>query len=181
MQGLAETASFHKSGSGLELHFAVAVGQLEHVRFLVEEMHCNPMQKDTYGITAFHLAALEGKVQVFKYFVTESNCNPACSGPLGLTPLHLASGGGHLDVVKYLVIEQQMDPLCEDEYGNTPLHRACANGCQAVVDFLTLELEKYSPIKELMHELKNRWKNNPYFNCSHEWSLGYSSVLHQYL
>ena len=53
MQGLAETASFHKSGSGLELHFAVAVGQLEHVRFLVEEMHCK-IDLPSLSTTVFH-------------------------------------------------------------------------------------------------------------------------------
>ena len=46
VQGLAEASSFHKSGSGLELHHAAAIGQLWYVRFLVEKMHYNPMQGD---------------------------------------------------------------------------------------------------------------------------------------
>ena len=92
MQGLAETASSHRTGSGLELHIAVATGQLEYVQFLVQKKHCNPMQMDNLiGIAALHVAALEGNVQVLKYFVMERNCNPACPGPFGLTPLHLAS------------------------------------------------------------------------------------------
>ena len=37
VQGLVETVSFRKSGSSLELHHAVAKGQLEDVRFLVEK------------------------------------------------------------------------------------------------------------------------------------------------
>ena len=114
VQGLVETASSHKSGSGLELHSAVVMGQLDYVKYLVKKKHCNPMQRDPFGFTALHMAAIEGKVQVLKYFIRERNCHPACPGPLGLTPLHLASEGGHLDAIKYLVIEQQMDLLCED-------------------------------------------------------------------
>ena len=85
VQGLAEASSFHKSGSGLELHHAAAIGQLWYVRFLVEKMHYNPMQGDrkAYDFTAFHVAAVTGNVQIFKYFVTERNCNPASPGPLG--------------------------------------------------------------------------------------------------
>ena len=133
MKDIAETSSL----SG-ELYCAVAEGELENVRFLVEKKHYNPMQRNNhFEITAFHLATLVGNIEIFKYFTTESNCNPACSGPLGLTALHLASGQGHLEMVKYLVIEQQMDPLCEDEYGNTPLHRACVHGHLPVVEFLT--------------------------------------------
>ena len=154
VQCLVETASSHKYGSGLELSFAVAMGHLEYVRFLVEKKNYNPMQGGQSGFASFHLAAVKGNVEVFKYFVTQCNCNPACPGPLGLAPLHLASEQGHLDIVKYLVIEQQIDPLCEDEYQNTPLHRACAGGHQAVVEFLTSELVKYTPITEVVSDLK---------------------------
>ena len=138
VQGLLKSAS---SGSDLELHYAAAVGDMEHVRLLTENKHCDPMlQRDKNGFAAFHMAAIVGNVQVLKYFITECDCSPACPGSLGLTPLHLASQQGHLDLVKYLVLERQMNPQCEDEYGNTPLHRACAGACQAVVEFLTSEL-----------------------------------------
>ena len=90
VQGLVESASLHKSGSGLELHHAVAMGQLEYVRFLVEKKHYNPMERDQDGISPLYLAAIVGNVQVFKYFINNNYCNPACPGPLGLTPLHIA-------------------------------------------------------------------------------------------
>ena len=157
VQVITDTSSFHKSSSGLELHHASPVGQLEHVRFLVEKKDFNPNQH-VHDNTAFHIAAITGNLQILKYFITERNCNPSYPGPLGLTPLHLAS---QLDVVKYLVIEQQMDPLCEDEYGNTPLHRACAGGYRAVVEFLTLELVKYIPITEFGSNPNNRQNSTP--------------------
>ena len=161
MQGLAGIASNHEHWSGLELHLAVLTGQLEAVKFLVEEKHFNPMQRPRRDINAVHMAALYGNLQVFNYFITERNCNPACPGPFGLTPLHIASEQGHLDIVRYLVIEQQIDPLCEDEYGNTALHRACASGCQAVVELLTAELEIYNPMTQIISELTNKWMSTP--------------------
>ena len=83
MQGITDTSSFDKSGSGLELHRASAMGQLEYVRFLAEKKHYNPNQH-VHGITAIHMAALSGNLEIFKYFITEYNCNPACPGPFGL-------------------------------------------------------------------------------------------------
>ena len=83
MKGLAETASTHEHWSGLELHLAVLTGQLEAVKFLVEEEHFNPMQRPRSGINAVHIAALNGNLQVLKYFITERDCDPTCAGPLG--------------------------------------------------------------------------------------------------
>ena len=152
IQGLKSTS---------ELHNGVRNKQIQSVKFLVEEKHCDPMLKDDEGATAIHVAATVGILDILQYFITEKNCNPAIPGPHGLTPLHLASGGGHLDMVKYLVIEEQMDPMCEDEYGNTPLHRACAGGYREVVEFLTSELEKYTPITRLIGDLRNQWNRTP--------------------
>ena len=97
VQGITDTSSFHIIESGLELHHAAAMGQLEYVRFLVEKKYCNPSQH-VHGNTAFHIAAISGNLQILKYFITETNCNPAYPGPLGLTCLHLASQQGHLDI-----------------------------------------------------------------------------------
>ena len=70
LQGLLKSASSNKSGSGLELHCA-AMGQLEYVKFLVEDQHCNPMQRDLAGSIAIHIAAITGikcgGVQVFHH------------------------------------------------------------------------------------------------------------------
>ena len=91
VQGLVETASSHNSVGDLELHHAVAMQQLENVRFLVEEKQYNPMQRNQAGFAPIHVAAIRGDVQMLKYFITDCYCNPACPGPLGLTPLHFAS------------------------------------------------------------------------------------------
>ena len=176
VQDLLKTAFSHESESGLELHHAVAMGDLEYVRLLIVTQ-CREMRMPSF--TTFHVAAIVGNVEVLKYFITECNCNPACPGPLGLTPLHLATYQSHVDVIKYLVIEQQIDLLCEDEYRNTPLHRACAGGCQAVVEFLTTELEKYTPVTGLISSLmQEQMERHTPSQCYSKWSLGYTPLLH---
>ena len=44
---------------GFKLHHAVAVGELQSVRFLVEMMHCNPMQRDLDGFAPLHVQHIE--------------------------------------------------------------------------------------------------------------------------
>ena len=171
MQGLIETA-FHKSECDLELPLDAQTGMWEDCRVLAEKK--TKMQKDQDSVTAFHMSAIKGNLPTLKYFITECNCNPACPGPFGLTPLHLASQGGHLDIVKYLVSEHQIDPLCEDVAESTPLHRACAGGSLAVAVYLTSELKKYTPITELMSNLRNMWNSTPLHNAA---SNGHLDIL----
>ena len=73
-----------ESGSGLELHFTVVMGELKDVKYLVEKKNCNPMQRDQNGFASFHVAATVGNFHAFKYFITESNCQPSMSRPTWL-------------------------------------------------------------------------------------------------
>ena len=88
-QSLSEASSEHNRTT--ELHRAARRGDLDTVRFLTEEKHQNPLQKDGMGDTALHAAAVGGSLEVLKYFAGEENCNPACPGYCGRTPLHLAT------------------------------------------------------------------------------------------
>ena len=74
----SEASSEHHSTT--ELHRAARRGDLDTVRFLTEEKHQNPLQKDEKGDTALHIAAEGGSLDVLKYFVglswenTTSSC-----------------------------------------------------------------------------------------------------------
>ena len=48
-----------------ELHCAARRGDLDTVRFLTEEKHQDPLQKDEKGDTALHAAAEGGSLEVF--------------------------------------------------------------------------------------------------------------------
>ena len=55
MQSLVEMVSSHKSGDGLELHYAVAEGQLEHVKF--DDSGIGPSTfTDTKSTTVFEVS-----------------------------------------------------------------------------------------------------------------------------
>ena len=69
MENLVET---HKSGSDMELHHAVAMGQMEIVKLLVEKKHA--LQKN-HNVHDLHMAAITGNLQLLKYFITERNCS----------------------------------------------------------------------------------------------------------
>ena len=172
VQGLVE---MRKSGSDMELHRAVAMGQLEIVKFLVEKSTATQSRKIRMYMTLMpftwqqlqeisrYSSILSLKGTATQHFQVKLTC---------MTPLHLASQQGHLDVVKYLVDEQQMEPLREDEHGNTALHKACAGGCQTVVEFLTSELMQYTPIPELLSDLKNKWNSTPLHSAVAHGHLG---------
>ena len=124
------------TGSTPELHCAAWRGDLERVKFLMDNMHQNPLQKDTYGDAVLHAAAWGGSLHILKYLIDDKNCNPSCLGRHGRTPLHVATKHDHLDVVKYLVTEQQVEPLCQDENKWTPLHISCVTGSLSIVKLL---------------------------------------------
>ena len=66
-----------------ELHLAAMRGDLERVKFLVDNEHQNPLQKNKYGNTALHAAAQGGSLDVLKYFIDDRNYNPALQKILG--------------------------------------------------------------------------------------------------
>ena len=66
---MSEASSEHHRTS--ELHHAARRGDLDTVRFLTEEKHQNPLQKDEKGDTALHTAAEGGSLDVLKYFISE--------------------------------------------------------------------------------------------------------------
>ena len=77
------------------------------VKFLIDNEHQNPLQKDKYENTALHAAAKGGSLDILKYFIDERNCNPAYLGQHGRTPLHDATEHAHFDVVKYLLLSSR--------------------------------------------------------------------------
>ena len=74
---MSEASSEHHRTS--ELHHAARRGDLDTVRFLTEEKHQNPLQKDEKGDTALHAAAEGGSLDVLKYFISEKKLQPYIS------------------------------------------------------------------------------------------------------
>ena len=128
------------------LRVAVRMGDLQEVRWLVEEKGVYPNRRwGMFGWTPLHYSADGGHLQVVRYLIEKQFCRPNCVDNDGLTPSHCSARNGHLQVVRYLMEEdpyfmflKRCDPNCVDKNGYTPLHHASKWGHVEVVKYLLL-------------------------------------------
>ncbi|KNC51094.1 ankyrin repeat domain-containing protein 28 [Thecamonas trahens ATCC 50062] len=96
---LAAGSALHASGR-TTLHHAVAVGQIETVRWLLDA-GADPHELDSQNQSPLHLAALAGDVDLTKLLVAAGG-DTYQQSIKGTTPISLALQGGHFDVLKIL-------------------------------------------------------------------------------
>ena len=84
------------------LHCAAMKGQIDIVKYLTVEKHCNPLCRDISQNTPLHKAAQKGHIDTVKFLVEELKCPPDIAGYRNLTPLQMAASWNHSDVVRYL-------------------------------------------------------------------------------
>ncbi len=87
------------------LIIAAANGQLDIVKYLIEQCHANIHPQNERNATLLMFASAGGNKEVVKYLVEECKINVNQGDIKGNTALALASQGEHLDVVKYLIEE----------------------------------------------------------------------------
>src|SRR5438094_1408025 len=123
-------------GVPLELHEAAALGRLERVKQLVEEM---PAEAKTYspdGFPVFALAAVFGHRDVAEYLLAKgAEVNAAATNGTGYNALTGAVASGHTSIVAWL-LENGADPNYRYAAGYSPLITAAANGHLAIVSML---------------------------------------------
>ena len=134
MKRLVEERHVDPSYKGL--CYASQYGQLDIVKYFVEERKCNIECKDPFGQTPLHYAAMWGRLAVVKYMIEEKGCDPMYRDASGWTTLHCACKSGNLDLVKYLVEERKVDPTCQGEHDVTPLLVSAQCGSLDVVKYL---------------------------------------------
>ncbi|XP_011402533.1 PREDICTED: espin-like [Amphimedon queenslandica] len=107
------------------LHWAADSNQVDVLRYLIDECHCNPKVPGEYGDTVLHsVAANAGSLDFMKYLISHHQCDPMATTNWGMTVLHRAAE--HIDIVKYLINECHCDPKATTKDGMTVLH--CAAG-----------------------------------------------------
>jgi ankyrin repeat protein len=85
------------------IHFAVARGNLDIVRYLIETVGVDHSPKDKEGNSPFLTAVEHGHIDLVRYFIEELNYSPNEVKEGGSSPLHLAANHNHVDLMNYLI------------------------------------------------------------------------------
>lgn len=82
------------------IHLAALYGHLEIVKYLVQDMKCDPNIPNLDGHRCIHAVVRNGYLEILKYLVEELKCdlNPPCQSEI--EPLiHLAVNAGQLEII----------------------------------------------------------------------------------
>ena len=123
-------------GATLELHEAVAAGQFERVKQLVEKDSGLAKSYSPDGFPVFALAAAFGHFPVVRYLLEKgADVNAAATNGTGYNGLTGAVTSGHQEIAAWL-LEQGADPNYRYGPGYSPLLAAAANGRLEIVKAL---------------------------------------------
>jgi ankyrin repeat protein len=70
---------FKDGKSKVALHFAVARGDLDIVKYMIENLKLDILVKDSEGNNPFFTAVEHGHLDIVKYFIEESNFTANCT------------------------------------------------------------------------------------------------------
>jgi len=103
---------------------AAITGNIEAVKFLVEEAGADVEVKDSIQRTPLTCAAMNGHLEVIKFLVQEGGADVESKDLSQRTPLSHAAYWSHLEAVKLLVEEGGADVASKDEDGQSALELA---------------------------------------------------------
>ena len=131
----------------LLLHLACQWGDVDIVRYLVNDQHCDINTTNNLGNTPLHTACYTGCTQVIRILLSKRSKTQIANrrshtpqfistNPDGDLLLHLACQWGDVDIVEYLVNDQQCDVKAVNNHGDIPLHTAALHNKPAIVRYL---------------------------------------------
>jgi ankyrin repeat protein len=110
-------------------------GQLDTLKYLVEERGADTNTRTDRGDIPLHRAASCGHPNVIKYLVDEQKADINARDKNGATLLHTAARDGHPNVVTFC-LERRLDINASDHHDWTPLQTAASGGNLDVVKLL---------------------------------------------
>ncbi|UJR29136.1 hypothetical protein I4U23_010350 [Adineta vaga] len=117
------------------LWVAVAVGQLDIVRLLIEEGNANINHLSVTRSSSLRAASYIGRLDITRYLI-EHNADMGLVRDGNYTNLMLSAYREHTHMLKYFLDELKCDPNEYDQDGRTPLHYAIDGGSLDVVRLL---------------------------------------------
>lgn len=128
MMWARDQASFYLRSKerGNPLHYAVSIGYLEGVRFLLHNFCIAAYERDDNGFYPIHIASRKGRIDMIQEFLWCCPDTRELLNQQGQNIVHIAARGGKDEVVQYLLGLPEMKQLIneKDDDGNTPLHLA---------------------------------------------------------
>jgi ankyrin repeat protein len=119
---------------------AVGHGQVDVVRYLVEEVGADVNRATVRGLTPLIMAAVTGNVIMLRYLGKELGANVNSALDIGTTALIMAAESHHVGIVRCLVKEFGVDVNQANPNGNTALHQAALLNDVVVLQCLVKEL-----------------------------------------
>lgn len=135
-----------KTPSGCTLlHYAIASGKLDTVKWLLKQRGANVHEKDMFGLTALSGAATKGHLETVRWLLKKGGAKIDQQSRRGLTAFLCAAVKGQMEVVKWLLNKGGARIDEKDKEGNTALLCAAMNGRLEVAKWL---LEHGASIQE---------------------------------
>ena len=151
---------------GTLAHYAAKGGQLEAIKFLVNECGCSLMVENADGANPFLSACLQPDVSVLKYILETSQCSPLSIDKDNQNALHYAAASNNPAVFHFLeqVMGKGFKVLAVDDSRFTPCH--IASFCSSFImvrklaehlkeSMLTTSLNHLTPILAATHSAQH--------------------------
>ena len=111
---------------------AVARGELDNLKKLVEQDHANVNEKDVYSVSLLHMISIHCNPDIMSYLIdqgaeVDAQLTAVAGHRAGETPLHFATSSKQIECVK-LLIERGADIKLAARAGLTPVHIAAGIG-----------------------------------------------------
>ena len=98
------------------LHYAYNNANLQNIKYLINEAHCNPSIENDDGNTLLHYASLNGQAHIVQYLLSTGKVDPMAKNKYGSTPIDWASRRpNNYNVLKLF----QLYPQCKRDF---PVH-----------------------------------------------------------
>jgi len=112
------------------LHEACKGANVEVVKLLVQDFHCDQGVRNSEGELPLHLACRQQSLEMVE--LVSNICKPNVQNSAGDPPLHIACRHGQVGIVRYLTEKFVCDPTIQNSSNKLAVHYACEHSLEMV-------------------------------------------------